>query len=65
MGKTQCAGMQQQPLRAALPSVQRIAEDGVPDGREMHAQLVGAAGDGLQFHAGCIGKTVRPELVEG
>jgi len=31
------------------------------DGRHVHAQLVGAAGDGLKFDAG-ISKTVRPEL---
>ena len=50
--KCQPRGVQQQARGARLHagvSVQRVAQDGVADGGQVQAQLVGAPGDGRQL----------------
>ena len=54
MRKGQVTGVQQQPGGQGLHlcgCIQRIALDGVADGRHVHAQLVRAAGHRFQFNA--------------
>ena len=51
MDEAEMGGMEVHPRLAAgaLRRVERVAEDGVAEGQQMHAELMGAAGDGMQF----------------
>ena len=54
MCKAQHTGVQQQSFRTctSLSSIQRVTQDRMADRRHMYPQLVSAAGDRFQLHAG-------------
>ena len=51
MLELQTAGMQTQPITGNRRNlaIQRVSEDGMPQSRQMHPQLMGTAGPGVQL----------------
>ena len=45
--------------------IERVAEDRVPEAEKVHAQLVGASGNGVEFHARRAVVVARQDLVVG
>ena len=61
VGQCQVVRVQHQSRKSCrcITLVQRVAQDGMAQRQQVHPQLVGSAGDGLQCHTGRIGQSVQ------
>src|SRR5262245_35441796 len=61
MGKGQAGGVQAQASAFPGLAVEPVSQDGMAEGLHMDPQLMGAAGDRLQFDAGGVSGPIPPE----